>query len=117
LFPWCAMGDGGNPWGELVAAEETIRRIERGNRLAARDAIRTATVGLRGVLAGGTLDPEQTVCVMWLVGALDRLTPDYLFLMATAQAAKEMQRWEWEGGRVMPVEIEVEMRSTEIEGR
>jgi hypothetical protein len=67
------------PWSDLVAAAQfQVERIQRGDANAAVDAIRIATVGLRSVLAGRPLDPEQSILVRWLEQSLAKVTPGHV---------------------------------------
>jgi hypothetical protein len=63
-----------DPWAELVAtATNTIRRIEKGETLAVRDALQGAVIGLRDVLAGRLPDPERQVYLRFLLSALAQI--------------------------------------------
>jgi hypothetical protein len=66
-------------WPDMVsAARFLLERIQRGDANAAQDAIRTATIGLREILAGRPPDPEQMVLVAWLEQCLTKVTHDHL---------------------------------------
>jgi hypothetical protein len=51
----------------VATATNTIRRIEKGETLAVRDALQGAVIGLRDVLAGRLPDPERQVYLRFLL--------------------------------------------------